>query len=104
MEPRPLPKLEPGDRLLSDDQARRIPGIGATAWAELQRDPEFPRAFWLSPRVKRHSERAVFAFLARRAQRVQSGGDAQRAVRAQRVTPAGQRADGSPAARRARAS
>lgn len=60
---RPTPPV-PEKILLSDREGAFLAGVGMTKWAELQRDPTFPKALWLGPRSKRHEKDAVLAWLA----------------------------------------
>lgn len=56
--------------LLTDPQGAALLNVGATLFAELQREPDFPAPVWLSERAKRHVRAELLTWALRRRKRV----------------------------------
>jgi predicted DNA-binding transcriptional regulator AlpA len=64
--------LPPGEReLLKDPEGAALLAASKSRFAELQKEPDFPKPIWLGPRGKRHvrSELLAWAFARREVQK-----------------------------------
>lgn len=50
------------DELLTDSEQAKDLNVGLTKFFEIQKQPDFPPAIWLGPRLKRHRRRLVRAW------------------------------------------
>ena len=57
------PTLSDGEELLTDPELARRLRVGNTKLFELQKRPDFPPPLWLGPRLKRHNEARVMAWV-----------------------------------------
>ena len=48
---------------LLDCEARALARVGETRWAEMQREPDFPRPLWFGARGKRHARDLLVKYL-----------------------------------------
>lgn len=55
--------------LLTEAQAAALLNVGATLFAELQAEPDFPAPVWLGERAKRHVRSELLAFALKRRRR-----------------------------------
>lgn len=78
--------LDPGDRLLTDPEGAARLNVGVTQFRTMQRDADFPEPIWFGPRMKRHSERRLLAYAARKAARTAPGTAEARRIAALRPT------------------
>jgi predicted DNA-binding transcriptional regulator AlpA len=65
--------LDPGDRLLTDPEGAARLNVGVTQFRLMQKDADFPPPIWFGPRMKRHSERRLLGYAARKAARTAPG-------------------------------
>lgn len=56
--------------LLTDAQGAMLLNVGATLFAELQREADFPAPVWLGERAKRHVRSELLAFALKRRRRI----------------------------------
>jgi hypothetical protein len=48
-----------GDELLTDAEGAALLNVGLTTWFDLEKRPDFPKAVWLGPRLKRRPRRPL---------------------------------------------